>query len=156
MRAQGGRYSPPMNICSVSFRVCHCEVGKADSYYVPGWSVIDTPPSTARYRSPECHCEAAKQPWQSVPLNVSISGTFQVKSTDCHTSDIGHWFAMTAWYRYRAIIHTWRSQTTCARIVRRHCRPRNDILKYGTAGLAMTYTERYHHTYKIKPKGNSI
>ena len=71
----GGLYSPPMNICSVSFHVCHCEPARTLAWQ-----------SVPRQRNLECHCEAAEQPWQSVLLKGKLSIFDTLRDADCITS----------------------------------------------------------------------
>ena len=47
-----------------------------------------------------CHCEPARTlVWQSV-LFENVRMINILENADCHTSDIGHWFAMTAFSFY--------------------------------------------------------
>ena len=59
-----------------------------------------------------CHCEPVLTPaWQSASFGDWVHNRTFSGKTDCHTSDIGHWFAMTEWkacanasYFYQTVI----------------------------------------------------
>ena len=55
-----------------------------------------------------CHCEPARTlVWQSV-LFENVRTINILENADCHTSDIGHWFAMTAFFPFYALLTQFR------------------------------------------------